>query len=423
MSANPQKAQNSAPMKSLVNRVHGLWLRKKVSMNLGFDFLLFTLMSFGWLIDQEYAITGGIAGDRTRKLVGSWRSLRGVVYQITDEHGKILLSKPIFTPLCAIGIVIAVILAFQTLTLFLDLIGEQRQIRKALAPINEIAIKADELGRMAMSGDKYLRIEEAISQMDPDEADMKLSFGDEDLQGIEAAMNNLIYRMREAYKQQARFVNDASHELRTPISVIQGYANMLSRWGRTDPTVLDESIDAIVHESTHMQHLVEQLLFLARGDSGKTRLSFETVSLNEMMKETYEESLMIDENHIYRFKDSEAPLTLSADPGMLKQAVRILVDNAAKYTKQGDEILLSLGTAPNKDGTDRPYLQVQDTGIGMSEANVAHMFERFYRADEARSFDGTGLGLSIAEWIVDKHGGYFEVLSREELGTRIRIML
>ena len=104
---------------------------------------------------------------------------------------------------------------------------------------------------------------------------------------------------------------------------------------------------------------------------------------------------------------------------MLKQAIRILVDNAAKYTKEKDEIILSLGYDENRN----PYLQVQDTGIGMKEADVMHMFERFYRSDEVRSYNGTGLGLSIAKWIVDKHGGHFEILSRTGLGTRIRIVL
>ena len=104
---------------------------------------------------------------------------------------------------------------------------------------------------------------------------------------------------------------------------------------------------------------------------------------------------------------------------MLKQAVRILVDNAAKYTEKNDEILLSIGR--NEEG--HPYLQVQDTGIGMAEADVEHMFERFYRSDDVRKMKGTGLGLSIAKWIVDKHGGHFEILSRTELGTRIRVVL
>ena len=103
----------------------------------------------------------------------------------------------------------------------------------------------------------------------------------------------------------------------------------------------------------------------------------------------------------------------------MKQAVRILIDNAAKYTPTGEEILLSYGL----DEKNLPYLQVQDTGSGIEESELPHIFERFYRADEARESAGTGLGLSIAKWIVDKHNGHFEVLSRKGLGTRIRIVL
>jgi signal transduction histidine kinase len=287
-----------------------------------------------------------------------------------------------------------------------------------LQPINELALRADELNRMTFDEDKYQRIEDAITHIQPEETEM-LSLGDSDLQGIEAAMNNLLRRMRDSYRQQSRFVNDASHELRTPIAVIGGYANMLARWGKTDEKVLDESIAAIQHESEHMGYLVEQLLFLARGDSGKTVLARERFDAGGMMREIYEESVMVDERHSYRFADSGQELYVEADPALLKQAVRILVDNAAKYTRDGDEILLGYG----KTEENLPFLLVQDTGIGMAEADVAHMFERFYRADDARGQEGTGLGLSIAKWIVDKHGGHFEVLSRTELGTRIRIVL
>ena len=214
-------------------------------------------------------------------------------------------------------------------------------------------------------------------------------------------------------------MNDASHELRTPIAVIQGYTSMLERWGRNDEKVLEESITAISHEAEHMKHLVEQLLFLARGDSGKTVLELKEVSLNAMMQEIYEESLMIDESHPYRYRASEEDISIEADEGLLKQAVRILIDNAAKYTAKGDEIILSVG----KTDKDRPYLRVQDTGIGMADADMEHMFERFYRADEARNTEGTGLGLSIAKWIVDKHKGHFEITSVTGLGTRISIVL
>ena len=104
---------------------------------------------------------------------------------------------------------------------------------------------------------------------------------------------------------------------------------------------------------------------------------------------------------------------------MLKQAFRILADNASKYTPQGEKICLR--AYYNEQGC--PCMEVQDQGIGMSAEEASHIFERFYRADEARSHSGSGLGLAIAKWIVDRHGGHFEVLSREELGTRMTLVL
>ena len=296
-------------------------------------------------------------------------------------------------------------------------LSERRRIERILSPLEEIAYKADELSRLEFDEEKFATLEAKINNLATEE-ELQISQGDKELERIESAINRLLTRMRESNMRQARFVNDASHELRTPIAVIEGYSNMLARWGREDEKVLDESINAIKNESAHMKYLVEQLLFLARGDSGKTVLHPENLNLCDMMREIYEESLMIDENHIYRYQESEAPVYAQCDPTLMKQAVRILVDNAAKYTNEGDEILLSQGV---QNGI--PYLQVQDTGIGMEENAVSHMFERFYRADEARSYKGTGLGLSIAKWIIDKHRGHFEVTSRPGLGTRIRIVL
>ena len=225
--------------------------------------------------------------------------------------------------------------------------------------------------------------------------------------------------MRDSYRQQAQFVNDASHELRTPIAVIQGYANLLDRWGKSDQQTLEEGICAIKNEADHMNHLVEQLLFLARGDSGKTTLTLTEADACDLIREVYEESFMIDEAHRYRLNVPDQRIPITADTGLLKQAVRILTDNAAKYTPEGEDIILSAGLTDA--GT--PYLQVQDTGVGIAESEIPLIFDRFYRSDEVRSSAGTGLGLSIAKWIVDKHDGHFEVLTRPTLGTRIRIVL
>ena len=117
----------------------------------------------------------------------------------------------------------------------------------------------DELGRMQLSGGKMETLEQAIERASVDSP--SVTTGDADLASIEVALNRLLRQMQEAKLQQMRFVNDASHELRTPIAVIQGYVNMLDRWGKDDPDVLAESIASLKAESEHMQELVEQLLF------------------------------------------------------------------------------------------------------------------------------------------------------------------
>ena len=406
-------------MSSIRRKIHGLWVREKLRRIFWEDVLIAVIMHIIFMISNAYKSYGD---SFVSIYAGKWQEITDG--SINNEQIRDLLeemyakgSMGLYYRYMLIALV--AIFTVQILGLIISYPFENRKISRILRPINEIALRADELSRMTFDDeDKYRVIEDALDNIEPGEDD-KLSFNNSDLKGVEAAMNNLLTRMRESYRQQARFVNDASHELRTPIAVIEGYANMLKRWGKDDEKVLEESITAISHESEHMKHLVEQLLFLARGDSGKTVLELKDTSLNSMMQEIYEESLMIDEDHPYRYKNADEDIHVQADEGMLKQAVRILIDNAAKYTKSGDEIILSTGR--NENGS--PYLRVQDTGIGMAENDMEHMFERFYRADEARNTQGTGLGLSIAKWIVDKHKGHFEITSVTGLGTRISIVL
>lgn len=417
-------SNNSGRMNSITKRLVGSFMRNELVRIIGSAIFIFILAVAVYMFVTEHSALGffSIHTDRSFELIkGSSGSLREILYKLTAENGKSAEAE-ILATLKNIGLTCNIVLIVRVLVLFLIRRPlENKKYMKVLSPLNELALKADELSKLEFGEDKYQLIEDAISHLDAGEGST-LSLGDRDLLGVEAAINNLLLRVRESNKQQARFVNDASHELRTPIAVISGYADMLARWGRDDEKVLDESIVAIQKESMRMKHLVEQLLFLARGDSGRTSLQLEETNLQDLMREAYEESVMIDEKHVYKFNVQEgvggADLIVQADPGMLKQAVRILIDNASKYTKEHDEILLAVGVSGG-----RPYIQVQDCGIGMAESDVPHMFERFYRADEARSFEGTGLGLSIAKWIVDKHGGHFEIVSRQDLGTRIRIVM
>ena len=432
MSSN-QNSTQSRRMSSISRKIGWKLVSKRISGLFWINLFIVIVIMCTWFAAREYTLSGvvdfknhsrsfdfaGFDGDSINDPSDVYELLNSSTYTVVDNKtGTVIVKEHYFRMLwmlvtCAVSVFIIEI-AF---ALFAYPI-ETSKVKRILRPINDIATRFDELSRLEFSEDKYHLIEEKIATLSPDE-EFKLSYGDSDLMGIERAMNNLLERIRESNKQQARFVNDASHELRTPIAVIEGYANMLSRWGKEDEKVLDESITAIQNESANMKHLVEQLLFLARGDAGRTIVKNERISLNHIMQEVYEESLMIDEDHIYKLSTPVEDVYVIGDEGLLKQAVRILVDNAAKYTKSKDEIILSVGFGDN----DTVYMQVQDTGIGMKEVDVEHMFERFYRADEARSFDGTGLGLSIAKWIVDKHLGHFKITSREELGTRIAIYI
>ncbi len=234
-----------------------------------------------------------------------------------------------------------VLFAFQGVHLFFALFGAGG-IRRRMKPLNELAKRAEEISRIPLDNSaKFENLEHAISNISPDEENMRVRTGDKELESIEIALNNLLYRMKESQKQQARFVSDASHELRTPISVVQGYVNMLDRWGKEDPEILEEAIEALKHESDHMKELIEQLLFLARGDSGRNTLNKVAVDLNDIMKEVWEESEMIDDKHTYVFDDLPGAI-MTGDVAMVKQSVRIFVQNAAKYSNEGDTIKLGV---------------------------------------------------------------------------------
>ena len=384
----------------------------------GMDIVVFILLIAVFVTGMDLQMAGNFSFSYIRELSFE-TDLWNVVYTVADTNGRTLYQVPVGIWLSLFRGGGIVLLGFQLLDLLTLAFSGTAQVRRQLRPLNQIAARAQQLSEMAFDETKYHNLEDAISNFRVDAMENGIHMHDKDLQGIETALNGLLERIRASYKQQTQFVSDASHELRTPIAVIQGYVNMLDRWGKEDTAILGESIEAIKNEANHMQKLVEQLLFLARGDSNRQMLDMRVQELNSIMREVYEESLMIDENHVYRFEES-GNVQVYGDCDMLKQSARILIDNAAKYTKQGEEILIRVGAW--RDGS--PFYGIQDNGIGMSEQAVAHAFDRFYRADSVRNSrtGGTGLGLSIAKWIIDRHQGYYDIVSREGLGTRFSVV-
>ncbi len=306
----------------------------------------------------------------------------------------------------------------EALLVLLQYRGAKCRVDYLTEPLRQMAFTAQEVSRERFDGQKAHALEDAIERLSVSSPAARLDTGNSELAGLEAAVNNLVTRMHAAYREQIRFVSDASHELRTPISVIRGYADLLTRWGKDDPKVMAEAVGAIRDEADNMQRLVEQLLFLARGDAGHTPFDPAPVDLNALVREAGEEYALIHPEREWRVK-AEAGNNALGDGAMLKQALRVLADNALKYSPPGSTVTLRAFTHEN----GMACLSVQDNGAGIRPEDLPHIFERFYRSDPARGRGGTGLGLSIALWIAQRHGGYFEVFSREGVGTRFILFL
>lgn len=264
---------------------------------------------------------------------------------------------------------------------------------------------------------------DAIKEINVANLDKRLNIqgSQDELRDLSTTVNNMFDRIQDSYNKQKQFVSDASHELRTPIAVIQGYANLLNRWGKDDPEVLQESIDAIKDESDNMKDLVEKLLFLARADKDTQKISKETFRLDELVDNICKESKLIDTNHNI-VCNSESDISVFADKKLIKQCVRILVDNSMKYTPDDGSITLS-----TLSDSTYVFVRISDTGIGIPEKDIPYLFDRFYRVDESRSKandkGGTGLGLSIANWIAKVHNGEILVESILSKGSIFTLKL
>lgn len=250
-------------------------------------------------------------------------------------------------------------------------------------------------------------------------ARLDISGSKDELKDLAKTFNEMLDRMQSSYDIQNRFVSDASHELRTPIAVIQGYANLLDRWGKEDKEVLQESITAIKSEAENMKNLIEKLLFLARSDKNTQKVEMSQFQINELISEIIKETKMIDDKHNIINEKNESTL-IFADKNLLKETLRIFIDNSIKYTPDGGSITLNSFV-----NGKRLILEVMDTGMGISKEDLPHIFDRFYRADKSRTKEsgGSGLGLSIAKWIILKHRGSIEVQSKLGSGTKINISL
>jgi two-component system, OmpR family, sensor kinase len=230
--------------------------------------------------------------------------------------------------------------------------------------------------------------------------------------------NAMLSSIAEAYAAQQRFVSDASHELRAPLTAIQANLELLQRHPEMTAEDRAEALVEAERESARLTRLVADLLALARADAG-VPLRTSLVDLDAVVLEAVGSARQLAQGQVLTIERFE-PAQVRGDEDRLKQLLLIVLDNALKYTPAGGTVAVAL-----RQSGDMAEIAVRDTGVGIPEGDLPHVFERFYRADPARGRDpgGTGLGLPIAQWITRQHGGDIAIASRSGAGTGVTIRL
>src|SRR5215471_4283295 len=275
-------------------------------------------------------------------------------------------------------------------------------------------------GRALAPVDKITR---AAQQINSNNLEKRLDVprsGDE-LQRLSQTLNHMLDRLETSFNRITQFTADASHELRTPLALMRTTTEVSLR---TSQTIADyrEAQKEILAELEKTSSLVEKLLLLARADAGVETMRRDVVNVADCLRDACEDGKVLAEaKHLTFVEDIDAKrLFIEGDSHALHRLFLVLIDNAVKYTPTGGSVSVSL-TQSNGSG----IAEFRDTGIGISADDMPQIFERFYRADKARSreFGGVGLGLSIARWVAEAHKGSVEVQSTPGVGSIFRVHL
>ncbi|MCZ8513767.1 HAMP domain-containing histidine kinase [Paenibacillus filicis] len=288
-----------------------------------------------------------------------------------------------------------------------------------------IAVVVSGLGGWLLAGQllrPVQRLAEAMRRAEANGLQERVALTDsgDELSWLAKLFNGLMDRVEASFRQQKQFVEDASHELKTPISIIEGHLSLLDRWGKRDPAVLDESLYTSLQQVSRLKGIMRELLDLSRAEAGPPE-HVERIELAEALTPAVAGFAAVHPD--FRFETELTGLsgvTAVILQQHLEQIVLILLDNAVKYSAHRKEIRL---TGAYEEG--RAIVRIEDRGIGIAEKDLPYLFDRFYRADKARSREsgGTGLGLSIAKRLAENYGGTVTIASRVGEGTAATVTL
>ncbi|WP_337099720.1 HAMP domain-containing sensor histidine kinase [Paenibacillus sp. YIM B09110] len=248
---------------------------------------------------------------------------------------------------------------------------------------------------------------------------MRPALNGDEISTLMLMFNEMMDQVEDAFRHQTRFVEDASHELRTPIAIIEGHLAMLSRWGKKDPVILSESLEASLEEFARLKRLVTELLALSRAEKDAPLIEMALTNLPAAIESIVDRFAVIQpefnlETDVLRVDG----VRIGVPVDHLEQIMFIVLDNAAKYALQDKTIVVMA------DVYDQQlHIEVTDRGIGIPDKDIPYVTERFYRVDKARSRDqgGNGLGLAIAKRQVERYKGSIAIRSKERMGTTVTI--
>jgi heavy metal sensor kinase len=275
--------------------------------------------------------------------------------------------------------------------------------KQALEPVDEIIQTARSIGGQNLS------------------SRLPVPLPRDELRRLTETLNEMLGRIESSMKRVTQFTADASHELRTPLALMRTTAEVALRRPRTERDYR-EVLEGVVTTSGEMTVLLSSLLQMARADAGAEILRFRRVDLIRCLRKVREQGAVLGEAKEIRVAGNfaEEPVWIEADAEAIERLFLIFIDNAVKYSPPGGEIRLRY-----RKTDDAAVVEIQDTGIGVSDEDLPHIFDRFYKADPARCREqgSVGLGLSIANWIVDKHGGAIRVQSAPGVGSVFQVHL
>ncbi|KGL45226.1 sensor histidine kinase [Listeria sp. SHR_NRA_18] len=232
--------------------------------------------------------------------------------------------------------------------------------------------------------------------------------------------NDMMVQIERSFEQQKQFVEDASHELRTPVQIMEGHLKLLNRWGKDDPEVLDESLNASLTELERMKKLVQEMLDLSRAEQISQTKELQLVCVNDVVEQVRRNFEVMYEDFTFTLAEDDKNLHAMIQHNHLEQILIIIADNAVKYSGDGKQVDMHVYKE-----TDKIKVSIKDYGVGISADEIDKIFNRFYRVDKARSREvgGNGLGLAIAKELVSGYLGSIHAESEDNVGTTITIAL